>query len=120
MRACRARTVVPVPRPRVRVAAAAADDFDSLLMKVADKWEKADNKPVVVGYIAAGVAALWFSEWLIHLPGLNILLGFPIQLVGLLALPVLGLRYFVDGKDYSKDLSDVTDNVVSKLPGLKK
>jgi hypothetical protein len=31
-------------------------------------------------------------------------LGFPVQLVGLLTLPYLGVRWFVDGGDASKDI----------------
>jgi hypothetical protein len=31
-------------------------------------------------------------------------LGFPVQLVGLLTLPYLGVRWFVDGNDASKDI----------------
>ena len=31
------------------------------------------------------------------------LLGFPIQLVGLLSLPYLGVRYLADGKDFQDD-----------------
>lgn len=48
------------------------------------------------------------------LPGLKIsapllaappqVLGFPVQLVGLLALPYLGVRWLVDGNDASKDI----------------
>ena len=41
---------------------------------------------------------------LIHLPALDILLGFPVQLLGLLALPYLGIRYLVDNKDVGQDL----------------
>lgn len=32
--------------------------------------------------------AIYFSEYLIHLPLFNVLLGFPIQLLGLLSIPV--------------------------------
>ena len=54
------------------------------------------------------------SEWpsnlanmgrLIHLPLLNFLLGFPIQLLGLVLLPYLSVKYFVEGDNISKDAS---------------
>jgi hypothetical protein len=51
------------------------------------------------------------------LPPRSQLLGFPIQLVGLLALPYFGLRYFVDGVDFSKDLDTYTSAITKKLPG---
>lgn len=34
------------------------------------------------------------------------LLGFPVQLVGLLALPYLGVRWFVDGQSAGKDIEE--------------
>lgn len=36
------------------------------------QFEKVENKAAVVGYIAAAVSALIFTEWLIHLPALDI------------------------------------------------
>lgn len=33
-------------------------------------------------------------------------LGFPVQLVGLLTLPYLIVRWYVDGKDASKDIEE--------------
>lgn len=36
------------------------------------------------------------AEWLIHLPLFNALLGFPIQLLGLVMTPYLAIRYYVD------------------------
>eukprot|EP00775_Hariotina_reticulata_P005588 gene5588-5826_t len=99
---------------------AEGEDFDAFLNKMADKFEKTENKPVVIGYVAAAIGAIFAAEWLIHLPGLNILLGFPVQLLGLLALPYLGVRWVVDGKDASKDIEDATALIVSKLPGLDK
>lgn len=102
------------------IVRAEADDLDSMLIAWADKWEAAENKPIVVAYLSGAVIALFVGEWLIHLPALNILLGFPIQLLGLVMLPYLGVRWFVDGKKASADIGDATGYVVSKLPGLKK
>eukprot|EP00955_Chlamydomonas_euryale_P062938 358513-Chlamydomonas_euryale.AAC.9 len=36
------------------------------------QFEKVENKPVAVAYVAAAVGALFFTEWLIHLPALDI------------------------------------------------
>lgn len=35
------------------------------------QFEKADNKPALLGWGVAGLSVFFFSEWLIHLPGLN-------------------------------------------------
>lgn len=51
-RACSSPCSPPLPAVRRSVVAAASSqpkDFDELLMAVADKFEKVDNKPVVVG-----------------------------------------------------------------------
>lgn len=102
------------------VVRAEAEDFDAVLNKYAEKWEKADNKPVLIGYAAAAAAALWIGEWFAHLPALDVLVGFPIQLVGFFTLPYLGVRWFVDGKDAGKDIEEAVTYVASKLPGLEK
>lgn len=36
------------------------------------QFEKTDNKPVVIGYVAAAAFAFFTAEWLIHLPALDI------------------------------------------------
>jgi hypothetical protein len=36
------------------------------------------------------------------------ILGFPIQLLGLLMLPYLGVRWFVDGESAGKDIEAAT------------
>ncbi|GBF87293.1 tRNA-dihydrouridine synthase [Raphidocelis subcapitata] len=114
-----ARPTVAVPRHVVR-ASSSGGDFDDILMTLANKFEKAENKPVVIAYISAAAFAIFFSEWLIHLPALNVLLGFPIQLLGLLALPYLGVRYLIDGGDVSKDAEAYASTITKKLPGLEK
>ena len=48
------------------------------------------------------------------------LLGFPIQLIGLLALPYLGIKYYVEGEDPKRDAEGVLKKVTSQLPGLGK
>ncbi|KAI8462887.1 MAG: hypothetical protein J3K34DRAFT_475724, partial [Monoraphidium minutum] len=95
-------------------------DFDAFLNGMAEKFDKAENKPVIIGYSLAAISAFFVAEWLIHLPALDVLLGFPVQLVGLLLLPYLGVRYLVDGGDVSKDVEAYTSTIVKKLPGLDK
>ncbi|KAK9798601.1 hypothetical protein WJX73_006868 [Symbiochloris irregularis] len=107
-------------RQSVVAQASAGEDFDGILSDIADKFEKSDKKGAIIGYTAAGVLAFFFSEWLIHLPLLNLLLGFPIQLVGLLVLPYLVVKYGVENDDYVRDLKTAGNRVIKKLPGLEK
>lgn len=46
-----------------------------------------------------------FLTRLIHLPLFNFLLGFPIQLLGLVLLPYLGVKYYVDNESLTDDAS---------------
>jgi hypothetical protein len=39
------------------------------------QFEKADNKPAIIGYSAAALGAFVFCEWLIHLPVMNVVGG---------------------------------------------
>lgn len=39
---------------------------------VLPQFEKAENKPVVIGWAAAAVFAFFTAEWLIHLPALDV------------------------------------------------
>lgn len=75
------------------------------------QFEKSDNKAAIVGYTAAAAGLFFFTEWLIHLPGLNLILGFPIQLVGVLALPLLYVRYGIEGGNILDDVGDATVRV---------
>lgn len=99
---------------------AQSKDFDSILSDIADKFEKSDKKGAVIGWSAAAVFAFFFSEWLIHLPLLNVLLGFPIQLIGLLFLPYAVVKYALDDDDYISDIRGASDRVVKRLPGFDK
>lgn len=95
-------------------------DFDALLIKVADEFDKLDNKPVVIGYGVAALLSLFFVEWLIHLPGLNFLIGFPVQLLGVLIAPYLAIRYGLDKEDWYGDIEGFLKRLAELLPGLKK
>ncbi|KAL4457737.1 hypothetical protein ABPG75_012602 [Micractinium tetrahymenae] len=112
------------PAARREVAAAASAeprDFDEFLEMVADKFEKVDNKPVVIGWLAGAFFAIVVAEWLIHVPLLNVLLGFPIQFVGLVITPYLALRYYVDKEGTPlADAEKLVNKYSEKLPGLKK
>ncbi|KAL4443003.1 hypothetical protein ABPG77_008494 [Micractinium sp. CCAP 211/92] len=106
-------------------AAASAEprDFDEFLELVADKFEKVDNKPVVIGWVAAAFFAIVVAEWLIHVPLFNVLLGFPIQFIGLVVTPYLALRYYVDKEGTplaDAEASKLVNKYSEKLPGLKK
>lgn len=48
------------------------------------------------------------------------LLGFPAQLLGLLIVPVLAVRYLIDKEDPLTDVEQFVVKVVGLLPGLKK
>jgi hypothetical protein len=120
-RAIGSRISVPGQVPfRGAVAAKATEDvdFDKVLADLADKFEKSDNKTAIIGYSAAAAGALWFSEWLIHLPLFNVLLGFPIQLLGLVLLPYFGVKYLVDKDSALEDAKGAVDKVTKKLPGF--
>jgi len=96
-------------------------DFDSILSTLAEKFERAENKPAVVGYLSAAVAAVFLVEYIIHLPVLDILLGWPIQLLGVFSMPVLAFRYYLQkNNDITEDLTGVVNTVTKELPGFKK
>lgn len=96
-------------------------DFDKVFSDISDKFEASDNKAAIVGYSAAAIGALWFSEWLIHLPLLDFLLGFPIQLLGLSLLPYFGVKYYVEKEgNITSDAGKAFDRVVKQLPGFDK
>lgn len=95
-------------------------DFDEVLQGLSDKFDKSDNKPVVIGYSVGAVIAFIVLERIINAPVLNIILGWPLQTLGLLLTPYLAVRYLNDGEDWYADATDVADKVTQQLPGLKK
>ncbi|KAL3139636.1 hypothetical protein ABBQ38_003952 [Trebouxia sp. C0009 RCD-2024] len=48
------------------------------------------------------------------------LLGFPIQLFGLLLLPGTIVKYLVEKDDLSEDVRGALNNLAKRLPGLEK
>lgn len=101
------------------VRAEDSGDFDALLMKLSDKFEKLDNKPAVIGYGVGALVAFFIVEWLIHLPILDFLLGGTAQMLGLLMGPILLIRYLVDKEDLSADVEKTLAKITSLLPGMK-
>lgn len=67
------------------------------------QFEASEKKGVITAYAIGGILAFLFSEYLIHIPVFDVLLGFPIQLLGLIMTPYLGVRYLVDKKDFVED-----------------
>ncbi|KAL3154480.1 hypothetical protein ABBQ32_013944 [Trebouxia sp. C0010 RCD-2024] len=105
------------------VCKAAADQdvgLEGIIGKLSEKYENANNKPAVAAWAGASVFAIFFAEWLIHRPGLNILLGFPIQLFGLLLLPGAIVKYLVEKDDPSEDVRGALNKLAKRLPGLEK
>eukprot|EP00873_Tetraselmis_striata_P034303 jgi/Tetstr1/454567/TSEL_041462.t1 len=94
-------------------------DFDAYLTLFAEKYEASENKGAVAGYSIGALVAFIFIEYFIHLPVFNVLLGFPLQLLGVLMAPYLGVRYLMDGKDIKDDVGTAITSVTDKLPGLK-
>ena len=60
------------------------------------------------------------AEWFIHIPLFDFLLGFPIQLLGLLSLPLLYIRYFQENADPVADAEAALGKITRQLPGLDK
>lgn len=123
VRVCKPLVALPArvaTRPVCVKAAESDGGLDDFLIKFANKWEEADNKPVVAAYGVGALAALFITEWFIHLPLLDFLLGFPAQLVGVLVGPVLAVRYLVDKEDFGADVEAFAGKLSDLLPGLKK
>ncbi|CAL8467120.1 g6656 [Coccomyxa elongata] len=94
-------------------------DFDAILSGLADKFEKSNNKAAIVGWTAAGVGAFFVTEWLLHLPLLDVLLGFPVQLIGVAALPYFYVKYVIEGDSLVDDVGAAAKKVTKELPGLE-
>jgi hypothetical protein len=99
----------------------AGKDFDTILAETANQWEAAPNKVAIAGWMTGAISAIFVAEWLIHLPGLNVLLGFPVQFLGLMTVPYLYIRYYVDKKSSAfQDFEILVEKVSKQLPGLDK
>ena len=75
---------------------------------------------MVVGYSVGLLVGLYFVESFIHLPVLNLVIGFPLELLGVCSAGALGLRYLKQGVDPMGDVKDVVSTLENTLPGLKK
>lgn len=94
-------------------------DFDAILAKAADKWEKSDKKVPVIGYSVATLVAIILIEKIVHFPVLNVLLGIPLELVGVFSTVFLGVRYVKEKKDPLTDVDDIVGKITAELPGFK-
>ena len=66
------------------------------------------------------VVGLYFVESLIHLPVLSLVIGFPLELLGVISAGALALRYLKQGGDIEADAAGVVATLEATLPGLKK
>ncbi len=83
----------------------------------APQFDKLENKPVVIGYGVGLLVGLYFVESLIHLPVLNLVIGFPLELLGVMSAGALALRYLKQGGDAEADLSSVAATCVARSAG---
>jgi len=72
------------------------------------QWEKSDAKAAVVGYSLLVLFVVYLTESLVHLPLLNVLLGVPLELLGLTSAAALAYKYTQEGGDPIDDLSALT------------
>ena len=57
------------------------------------RFEASDNKPVVIGYGVAALAALAVTDKIVNFPVLNLLLPKLIEVVGVVTIALLACRY---------------------------
>ena len=126
LRADRAARLAPAPRraaptrPRAAVAPR-AKDLDTVLADFAAEFEQypQDRKVATAGWAAAGLGAVVLGEKIMHTVVFDVLLGFPIQLLGLLVLPGLVVKA-LDGKDLVEEGGAYVSSLAKRLPGLDK
>jgi len=94
-------------------------DFDAILAKGAEAWEKVDNKPVVAGYSVALLVATFFALKFTHLPVIDILIGVPLEVLGIFSAVFLGYRYVKEDGDAYKDVTTFLKKITADLPGFK-
>jgi len=124
--AYRAARLAPAPRraaptrPRAAVAPR-AKDLDTVLADFAAEFEQypQDRKVATAGWAAAGLGAVVLGEKIMHTVVFDVLLGFPIQLLGLLVLPGLVVKA-LDGKDLVEEGGAYVSSLAKRLPGLDK
>ena len=117
----RRAAAAPLPRRSAPAPPLAGKDLDTILADFAKDFEAypSDKKVAVAGWAAAGLGAFVFAEKLMHTVVLDVLLGFPIQMVGLLALPGLAMKV-LDGKDLVEEGGAYLSAIAKRLPGLDK
>jgi len=83
------------------------------------QWEASDKKGPIVGYSALAFVGLIFVEKFIHLPLFNVLLGFPLELLGIFSAGYIAYTYVNEDGDFVGDVSKFTGKVTKDLPGFK-
>ena len=98
---------------------AASPSFDEILAKAADIYEKSDNKVAVAGW-AAAASFVYFHLLIIAGKGLlgGFFVGFPLEALGALVLPLVVTRYVLDKKSWYEDAEELVKDVAKRLPGL--
>lgn len=84
---------------------------------VTQKWESVDTKVETGIRGGAALLLLLFSNKLLHLPVLSLLLPKTVELAGVVAALTLVQRYIVDGEDFETDAFGFLQNTL-KIPGL--
>lgn len=84
---------------------------------VTQKWESVDTKVETGIRGGAALLLLLFSNKLLHLPLLSLLLPKTVELAGVVAALTLVQKYIVDGDDFEKDAFGFLQNTL-KIPGL--
>ena len=99
----------------------ASKDFDTILADFASDCEKypQDKKVAVAGWAAAALGAFVLAEKVCHTLLLDVLVGGPVQMIGILALPGIALK-LIDGKDLVGEAGDYVRSIAKRLPGLDK
>lgn len=75
---------------------------------------------MVAAYGGGLLVGLYYVESLVHAPILSLVLGFPLELLGICSAGALALRYLKQGGDVEADLAAVGATLTETLPGLKK
>ena len=87
--------------------------------RLRSQWDKAEPKPIIAAYGVGLLVGLYFVESFIHLPVLNLVIGFPLELLGVVSAGALALRYLKQGGDIEADVNGIAATLKDTLPGLK-
>ena len=75
----------------------------------------------IIAWTSAAFGVIVISEWFIHLPAFNVLLGFPVQLLGLVCAFNLAYKYYIEKEGTLLGYFEaLVERVSEELPGLGK